>query len=45
VFLHETQDFVIAEDMIHSVVTTVCSFNVSSGSTDLNQSCQWVSVF
>jgi len=44
-FLCETWDFVTAEDMIHSVAATVCSFNVSLGSTDLNQSCPWDSVF
>jgi len=31
--------------MIHSVAATMCSFNVSLGSTDFNQSCQWESVF
>ena len=37
----ETRDFVIVEGMIHSVAATVCWFNVSLGSADLNQSCRW----
>jgi len=39
-FVYETCDYVIVEDMIHSVAATVCSFNVNLGSTDLNQSFQ-----
>jgi len=40
VFLYETQDVVIVEDMIHSVAAPTRSFNVSLMSSVLNQSCQ-----
>ena len=33
----ETRDVVIAEDVIHSVSAPICSFNVSSMSSDVNQ--------
>jgi hypothetical protein len=41
----ETRDFVIVEDMIHSVAATVCSFNVTLESADLNRSCLSDAVF
>jgi len=42
VFLYETQDVFIVEDMIHSVAAHVCLREF--GSNDLNQSYQWNSV-
>jgi len=45
VFLYETRDVVIVEDMIHSVAAHIFSFDVSLMYSDLNYSCKWYSVF